>query len=264
MSRSILLTSQRSLSPKVAIYNDRGVWPVGRAAVENMLTALEVSWQLVSAKELNAGDLQVDVLWLPGGWSGDYEEQITLQGMEHIRQFVHAGGRFVGICAGAFFASALIVWEGETFDYPFGLFAGEAVGPIVEIAPWPQRIMTSVHLETQHAMNITLATPRQQLYYGGPAFTPNNSQTIDIVATYAETGEPAAITLQYGTGRVFLTGLHFETGPECTGQENKSACTSSVHGADWEFGRALLDWLLPARHGSIRSVSTADLQDANR
>jgi glutamine amidotransferase-like uncharacterized protein len=231
--------------PRVAIYHDQGVWPAGRTAIENMLTAHQVPWQSVDAQELNAGALsQVDVLWLPGGWSGDYEERIAARGMEHIRRFVRGGGRFVGICAGAFFASSLIVWEGETFDYPTGLFAGQAVGPLAEIAPWPQCAMTGLHLEPRHPINARLASPRRQLYYGGPIFVAGQVQAMDIVATYAANGEPAAITCRYGQGRVFLTGLHFETGPECLGQASHPAAAHPLQGADWEFGGALLDWLL--------------------
>jgi glutamine amidotransferase-like uncharacterized protein len=209
-----------------------------------MLTTHKVAWLRVGAERLNAGELtEADVFWLPGGWSGDYEERITSQGMECIRQFVRTGGRFVGTCAGAFFASTFIVWEGEKFDYPTGLFAGQTVGPIAEIAPWPQCAMTGIDLETQHPINATLTTPRQQLYYGGPAFVPNGTQAVDVVATYVKNGEPAAISFQYGQGYVFLTGLHFEAGPDCVGQNIKAASTEPSPGADWEFGRALLGWL---------------------
>ena len=45
-------------------------------------------------------------------------------------------------------------------------------------------------------------------------------QPVDVVATYAQTGEPAAIAFQYGAGQVFLGGLHFEIGPDRVGQEN--------------------------------------------
>ncbi len=230
---------------RVAIYRDQGVWPAGRAALEQMLTAFDVPWQPVKAEALNAGDLScTDVLWLPGGWSGDYEAHIRPQGMEHIRQYVWAGGCFVGTCAGAFFASTLIVWDGEPFDYPTGLFAGQAVGPITEIAPWPHCVMAWIHLDSRHPINTSLTTPRQQLYYGGPIFVPNDTQAVDIVAKYVKNGEPAAIAFRYGRGRVFLTGLHFETGPECVEQDAKTADTTPSPGADWEFGRALLDWLL--------------------
>jgi glutamine amidotransferase-like uncharacterized protein len=229
----------------MAIYRDQGVWPAGRAAIEHMLMAHNVAWLPIGADQLNAGDFgYADVFWLPGGWSGDYEERITPQGMEHIRQFVRAGGRFVGICAGAFFASRLIVWEGETFDYPAGLFAGHAVGPVAEIAAWPRCAMTSVELNPWHPITSALTTPRQQLYYGGPIFVPANAQEVEVVVRYAHNAQPAAIAFQYGRGRVFLTGLHFETGPECVGQDGKVEGAAPAPGADWEFGRALLSWLL--------------------
>jgi glutamine amidotransferase-like uncharacterized protein len=245
MSRSIPSDTHQPERPRVAIYHGQGVWPAGRAAIEHMLMAHNVAWLPIGADELHAGDFgYADVFWLPGGWSGDYEERITPQGMEHIRQFVRAGGRFVGICAGAFFASRLIVWEGEMFDYPAGLFAGQAVGPIAEIAAWPQCAMADVDLEPRHPINATLITPRQQLYYGGPVFVPDDAQAVDIVATYSTNGQPAAVTFQYGQGRVFLTGLHFETGPGCVWRDGEVESAAPALGADWEFGKALLNWLL--------------------
>jgi len=231
--------------PLVAIYYDQGVWPAGREAVEHMLTAHHVSWQRVNAKAVNGGDLaEFDVFWLPGGWSGDYWSRISGRGMEHLRQFVRQGGGFVGICAGAFFASALIVWEGESFDYPVGLFAGQTVGPVTEIAPWPQCAMTAIDLSPQHPVSSALSPIRRQLYYGGPVFVPNGNQPVEIVAAYAQTGEPAAITFQYGNGRVFLSGLHFETGTDCVGRDDGDVGVMPAPEADWEFGWALLDWLL--------------------
>ncbi|MBN1313909.1 MAG: hypothetical protein JXA42_00505, partial [Anaerolineales bacterium] len=189
----------KSSRPQVAIYHDKGVWPSGRTAIESWLSAQQIDWVEICADEVNDEGLeQTDSFWLPGGWSGDYEERITPVGMENIRQFVRQGGRFVGICAGAFFASALITWEGESFDYPAGLFAGQTVGPVASIAPWPQHAMTSIELDPRHPINAALTTPRRQLYYGGPFFVPNGSQQVDIVAKYAENGQPAAITFPYG------------------------------------------------------------------
>lgn len=233
-----------SSTQPVAIYNDKGVWPAGRAAIESLLSAQQIDWVEIGAGEINGGGLsQAGSFWLPGGWSGDYEERITPAGMENIRQFVRDGGCFVGICAGAFFASALITWEGESFDYPAGLFAGQTVGPLAGIAPWPQHAMTSIELDSRHPINAALASPRRQLYYGGPYFVLNGSQKVDIVARYAENGQPAAITFTYGAGCVFLTGLHFEAGPECVGRNEEEMGLLPAQGADWEFGGALLRWL---------------------
>ncbi len=232
-------------SPLVAVYCDQGAWPAGREAVEHMLTAHHQPWQRANAHIVNTGALEkFDVFWLPGGWSGDYWSRLSTQGMENLRQFVRQGGRFVGVCAGAFFASTILLWEGESFDYPIGLFAGQTAGPIAEIAPWPRCAMTAVNLDPEHPINASLSPTRQQLYYGGPTFVPHRDQPVDVIATYAQTGEPAAIVFQYGAGQVFLGGLHFEIGPDCVGQENSIQGIVPPLQADWEFGWAVLDWLL--------------------
>ena len=245
MSVSVVSDVGSQKRPLVAVYHDQGAWPVGREAVEHMLTARHLCWRRVNAKTVNGGQLDgFDVFWLPGGWSGDYEARISTQGMENLRRYVRAGGRFVGVCAGAFFASTLIIWENELLDYPVGIFAGQTVGPIAEIAPWPQCAMTTIRLKPGHPISAGLTQKRQQLYYGGPIFVPNVDQPVDVIATYAQTGGAAAVAFCYGKGKVFLGGLHFETGPSCVGREDGDVGIMPAPESDWEFGWAMLDWLL--------------------
>eukprot|EP01130_Rhizamoeba_saxonica_P003832 TRINITY_DN1588_c0_g1_i2.p1 TRINITY_DN1588_c0_g1~~TRINITY_DN1588_c0_g1_i2.p1 ORF type:complete len:213 (-),score=51.84 TRINITY_DN1588_c0_g1_i2:79-717(-) len=46
-----------------------------------------------------------DMLIIPGGWVFDFETDLTPLGEQKINEFVKNGGGYLGICAGAFFAS---------------------------------------------------------------------------------------------------------------------------------------------------------------
>ncbi len=41
------------------------------------------------------------------------------------------------MCGGAFYAPDTISWLGRTYSYPLGIYKGQDIGAIDDIAPWP-------------------------------------------------------------------------------------------------------------------------------
>ena len=54
------------------------------------------------------------ILVMPGGRDKPYQECLGGEGVEAIKEFVGGGGHYLGICAGAYFASARVVFEKGT------------------------------------------------------------------------------------------------------------------------------------------------------
>src|SRR5439155_12616093 len=74
--------------------------------------ASEFKFARVTAADIRAGRLQdADVLVQPGGSGSKQAETLQPEGREAIRQFVKNGGGYVGICAGAYLASADYSWS---------------------------------------------------------------------------------------------------------------------------------------------------------
>ena len=67
-----------------------------------------------------------------------YAGSLPTTGEEKIRAFVRAGGGYLGICGGAYFAAGRVEWCG--FKLPMeslGLFSGAARGPIGRLGLFP-------------------------------------------------------------------------------------------------------------------------------
>ncbi len=101
----------------VGVYRDVGT---GKS-VNDLLRALErfkgVSVRNLMAVDIRSGALSsVDVLIQPGGSGGTQGRHLGENGREKIRKFVREGGGLIGICAGAYLASADYDWSLDVLD----------------------------------------------------------------------------------------------------------------------------------------------------
>ena|GEM_PF-2351536 len=191
-----------------------------------------------------------DAVMFSGGYAYGY--WLGLSGYESVvRYFVDAGGGYYGVCAGSFYASDWIEWEGSDYDYPLDLFSGVDRGPLDDIAVWPDYALTLVNVDDPVIGNLG---DQYQMYYGGGYKTDLGSAT--TVATYeyggAHDGYPDAIRFTYGSGHVLLVGTH----PESRSGSNEDWVywDNWVEGTDtplnnpdnpWTFVDAVFDnWLI--------------------
>tara|TARA_R110002072_G_scaffold146075_1_gene292790 strand:- start:46874 stop:48421 length:1548 start_codon:yes stop_codon:yes gene_type:complete len=216
-------STQTSIKPKlpgkvhVGVYVDDGV---GRS-VNDLLNALsrfeEVSVTKLTAEEIRSGMLSnLDILIQPGGSGGTQGRHLATAGREEIRGFVRRGGGFIGICAGAYLASADYEWSLNILD-----------AKVVDRKHWA-RGRGAVEIAVTDAGKQLLKTTNQKLeihYAQGPLLAPGNRPDIDdyeVIATFeteiAKNGAPegvmkgtTAIALgQYGRGRVICFSPHPE------------------------------------------------------
>lgn len=262
----------------VAIYNDSrpgkymydyGVWPDGVTAIENMLTTLGRSHEKISDSDLNYSSQDFSSLYkvilFPGGYAYWYNYFVNKAGKERIRNFVKNGGGYLGICAGAFFASDRIVWEsipyddyahsnqsGELTGYDLDLFPGTSTGPINEIADWNAERwnMTTFNFQKENMILSdykTIPYSEDIIYIGGPYFSidKNAVSEVDVLATYNYNGEPAIVAFEYGSGKVVLSGPHpeIEEDSDRDGVTIDREDTMDDKGSDWELVRHILNWL---------------------
>jgi glutamine amidotransferase-like uncharacterized protein len=89
---------------RVALLDAEGV---NRVAFDAALTAMQPSFavQVVTPREVQSGTLQgLHALVVTGGRASRQGRALGEAGREAIRQFVHQGGGYVGICAGSYLA----------------------------------------------------------------------------------------------------------------------------------------------------------------
>ena len=168
---------------------------------------LAIRFQEIYDGRLTTQNFQV--VAFPGGTAGGYSW--GLWGYEDaILDFVCQGGGYYGVCAGAYYASATMVWEGYPYYAPLlGLFPGTDTGPLTEIAEWPDWALTPVRINDAFLGDMGTM---QQMYYGGGWKSPYPD--VYVAATYAvqgpHNGAADGIRFSYGSGRIFLSGTHPE------------------------------------------------------
>jgi glutamine amidotransferase-like uncharacterized protein len=196
---------------------DGGAYPgllpaLGRAISYSGHRPLAIRFQEIIDKRLVAANFKV--VTFPGGYAYGYKT--GLAGSEHrIRDFLSNGGSYFGICAGSFYAASNVVWQGETYSYPLGIYPKPVVGEIADIVPWPGYALTPTRVSDE-ALGGSLGTI-QQMYYGGgyhelPPPKPINTVFASSRFTYSgsASNKADAVRFSYGQGRVFLITTHPE------------------------------------------------------
>jgi glutamine amidotransferase-like uncharacterized protein len=252
----------------VAIYNDSGApvdpvtgakrsgtWQDGITDIKRMLNWMGLSHEEISYGDLNDPSLDLSsfykVLLFPGGFAYWYNYWISSLGKSRIRNFVNNGGGYFGVCAGSFFASDTVVWEGISYEdrylynaygeltgYDLDLFSGTTTGPINGIAPWPTYGIATIDFEKESEILLgykMVPFSEDVFYYGGPYFTSAQDQNVAILGNYDYNGEPALVAFTYGSGRVVLTGPHLEIDVD-------SETNGEV--SDWELSLNLFKWII--------------------
>lgn len=101
----------------VAVYDDLGAGRSKEDLVRVLRSTDGVYFQRLSAADFQRRDLsQFDVIICPGGSGSKQGKQLAESGRERIRKFVANGGSFMGICAGAYLASADYDWSLHLLD----------------------------------------------------------------------------------------------------------------------------------------------------
>jgi len=234
----------------IAVYTDNGTgaWEDGIIAFENFLNWKGISHERVTAVDINSNDLRplYQAVYFPGGYAWYYKVAIDENGLQNIRDLVNSGGGYIGICAGAYFASDSVYWEEDgLLDYPLDLFNGTARGAVDVIAPWDDYTMTKLNMNLSNPINEFEPASEQMLYYGGPVFIPHAGQQVDTIALWDVLGDSlAAINFDYGSGRVLLLGPHPEIEEDSDRDSSDFAQELDDAGSDWPFLWSAIDWLL--------------------
>ncbi len=202
---------------RVGVYCDVGAGPSHQDLLTSIAKLENVSVRKLMADDIRSGALgDVDVLIQPGGSGGGQGRHLGESGREAIRGFIREGGGFIGICAGAYLASA---------DYPWSLHVLDA--RVVDRSHWA-RGKGTVQIELTDAGRRLLNSTEQQLaiFYGqGPLLAPRNHSDIadyETLATFkteiAKNGAPEGVMKgttaiasgEFGRGRVLCFSPHPE------------------------------------------------------
>jgi biotin--protein ligase len=200
------------------IYADKGVClPSADALVRQLKLLLDPSVSVfkVDSHYLRTEDWEdrTAVLVMGGGSCRFWDEQLQAEGIDKIHRYVVGGGRYIGFCAGAYFASAESCFQlsdqliKKTRSLAF--FPGRARGPLVDSDDY-------LSLKTARAAEVCFkirgSSEIGSLYYqGGCLFeVEEDSSEVEIMSAYCSLGKAAAVFCKVGRGCAFLDGTHPE------------------------------------------------------
>ncbi len=183
---------------------------------------------LIRAEEVRPELLRQAALWIqPGGDAIEVARLLSPQQKQWLRDFVNAGGGYIGFCAGAFLADAKV--DNENTVEGLGFIPGT----------------TRDRRTDGKALMLALdwrGKPRHVYFEGGAYFEFPNNAPVNVIATY-EDGKPATIAVRYGRGRVVVTGPH----PEAPDSWKEAAGLEDPDGPDFDLADDMLRSALASR-----------------
>ncbi len=202
------------------IYNDLGV---DAEALRNTINLMEdigdSDVHLINHQDIISGTWTHDASFLimPGGADLGYAEKLNGEGNAIIKRYVQGGGAYLGICAGAYYASQFVEFDkgGElevSGHRELAFFPGKAVGPHLAKYDYLSRSGARLALLT---LNSEFSDKSALVYYnGGGYFADAESLPNTQVLAWYKTNHAAIIRVQVGQGQAILSGIHFEYAPE--------------------------------------------------
>jgi len=206
------------MSTQALVYAGQGVCGPSATALKKQLKALldpSISVVKVDGEYLRTKDWEdkTAVLVMGGGSCRYWDEELQAKGIEKIERYVRGGGRYIGICAGAYFASAESYFELSDKviqkSRQLAFFPGRAMGPLVDqddyLSPRAARA-------AEVCFKFRGVAEDGALYYqGGCLFdVEEDSAAVEIMSTYRGLGKAAAVFCKVGKGCAFLDGTHPE------------------------------------------------------
>ncbi len=212
-----------SMKQTVYVYSDAGA---GKDSLEQTFCTLRAlvpdgyNVESIDAQGIKEGSWRREaaLLVMPGGADLPYVKKLQGVGNQQIKQYVHQGGAYLGLCAGAYYGCHEVVFDKDgplevvgTRELAF--FSKKAVGPI--LAPYDYRNNSGARVAWIRVDLPDFPTSLPFFYNGGPGFEEaQNTPGVRILGTYAQNEIPAILYIPCGKGRVILSGVHFEYDPE--------------------------------------------------
>ncbi|MDP3067006.1 MAG: BPL-N domain-containing protein [Methanobacteriaceae archaeon] len=199
---------------KVLIYSGEGTMPESVDSIQECLNKTNSQnltpyfyYDYATTNEVTANNLSsYDVLILPGGDSSSYVKGSSIDSAA-IKQFVSGGKGYMGICAGAYAASNRV----DGYYSGWGLASTVNTKNVIYEGPVPITITSNGNMLGAESSTVNLHHQK------GPAMYSTASDA--AMANYADnkTGYQnyaAIFGVNYGSGRVLLSGSHPEADPQ--------------------------------------------------
>ncbi|MDQ5956051.1 MAG: BPL-N domain-containing protein [Candidatus Rhabdochlamydia sp.] len=207
---------------QIVIYADKGVDGVSlKHLVYSLKQELnpEMKIKRLDARSVIEENWEKDtqLFIIPGGRDVFYQSALAGKGTDKIRSYVKEKGNYLGICAGAYFASARIEFEKGTNlevldERSLCFFSGIAKGPAYGVGKYTYNSSKGACSALINWLN----RPLHVYFNGGCFFSPSRPSEAKVLSCYLDLPQPypAIVEIEHGEGKVLLSGVHFEYLPD--------------------------------------------------
>jgi glutamine amidotransferase-like uncharacterized protein len=204
----------------ISVYTDEGISP---ASLRQLIKSLQMELipKRALIRRIRARDIigtpwekNTDLLIVPGGEDIYYDRELGEVGAKRIADYVKNGGKYLGICAGAYFATDSFEFEkgGELeicAERKLKFFPGTAIGSALGINRYKPGTENGAEAAYVEFNDIPFYT-----YYNGGCFFKEAGQyeNVKVLGRYLtlEDKPAAIIACKIGKGVAVLTGVHIE------------------------------------------------------
>lgn len=212
--------------PTIYVLKSSGICDGCSEAISKMLFTEGIQSQILGPAQLKKHVTTNDLLIVGGGIPGGEGEWTIKQDLtqvgafEWVKKHIANGGRYLGICAGAYLTERWI--DKEAGEYGLNIFPGE-------IDNYSKVDKSAKVLELNW---INPLQNRFVYFQDGPAFYPKENADIQILARFAKDQTPAAVIFPWGKGKVGLISPHLEADYDWTRDEQ----LKDKDGLDYDLG----------------------------
>ncbi|XP_013422157.1 uncharacterized protein LOC106182074 [Lingula anatina] len=199
--------------------------------LETMVDTTKYKIKRISSEETKTGKWREScaLFAVGGGYDMGYINALQEDGLLMIKEYVHSGGAYLGICAGAYLGCSDIEFDkGGPLEVcgrrQLEFFQGKCIGPVYQGFQYNSEAgarAACIKLQDDASFGIPLRekmskTLTAQVYFnGGGTFIPDKkNQESCVVARYEDTQNAeesaAIISCRAGAGVAVLSSVHFE------------------------------------------------------
>ena len=223
----------------VILYNGPGVSSLQTAIQRSLRELLASSYDIlpVDAAVISRSPWEENtaLLVMPGGRDLAFLQALSPIGINKISNYVRNGGKYLGICAGAYFACDHVVFEHLRPEYcvigdrPLKFCPAVACGSVSPNFTYNSELgAQAMAIQLKDA---SMASKSEFSVYvnGGPYFNlkTGDQRRVDVIATYRETQLPAIVGCRVEKGFAVLSGPHLEVSTDTIGVTIESLRSSS-------------------------------------
>jgi glutamine amidotransferase-like uncharacterized protein len=212
-------------------------------ALINMFEWMNATVRFFNATHIVNGSLfACEVFVMPEGLGPTLEHKLTDDGLQAIRDFVSAGGSYIGVRGSAAMCVQYSYFEGIWTEFNLAMIDGTSY----EVEDLGHTTITNVTINRGCTGPDLSDMPEKMevLFKTGRYILPNEGQELIYIANYTHSNLPAMVASYYGQGTIFISSPHFEYEENSDRDGTDYLDEYDDPDSEWPFMLRITQWLI--------------------